>query len=81
MSSRKIDDLLLTLSASGWTYGSRFVLYDYETESLWFRLDDTTGLTCIGGSFADEKLAEIASSKTTWNAWKSAHPTTKYILY
>jgi hypothetical protein len=39
--SRQIDGEVLTLAASGWTYGpdisqSTFVLVDKETESLWF---------------------------------------------
>jgi hypothetical protein len=39
--SREIDGKILTLTASGWTYGdnpsiSTFVLVDKETESLWF---------------------------------------------
>jgi hypothetical protein len=33
--SREIDGKTLTLSASGWTYDRLFVLYDYETESIW----------------------------------------------
>lgn len=39
--SREIDGEVLTLAASGWTYGqnasrSTFVLADKETRSLWF---------------------------------------------
>ncbi len=43
--SREIDGEILTLSASGWTYGRIFVLYDYETESMWFHLQGDDGLT------------------------------------
>ena len=38
MYSREIDGEILTLSAGGWTYGRTFVLFDYETESLWYHL-------------------------------------------
>ncbi|MBW1822510.1 MAG: hypothetical protein JRI92_12285, partial [Deltaproteobacteria bacterium] len=31
MYSREIDDRLLTLAPSGWTYKNTFVLYDKET--------------------------------------------------
>ena len=39
--SREIEGSVITLAASGWTYGefasgSTFVLIDKETESLWF---------------------------------------------
>jgi hypothetical protein len=77
--SREIDDRVLTLSASGWTYDFTFVLYDYETESLWYHLPGEDGLTCINGEFADRKLAEIQSSKTRWNTWKADNPDTKYL--
>ena len=45
---REIDGRVLTLSASGWTYRSTFVLFDYETESLWYDFGDYH-LTCIAG--------------------------------
>jgi hypothetical protein len=80
VSSRKIDDQVLTLSASGWTYFNRFVLYDYETESLWFCLGDgSCELTCVSGEFADRKLEKLAWSATTWQEWKGDHPDTKYM--
>ena len=77
--SRRIDGKILTLSASGWTYKDTFVLYDYETESLWYHLEGTDGLTCISGEFADLKLEEFQSTKTRWNTWKSMHPDTKFL--
>jgi hypothetical protein len=77
--SREIDGNVLTLSASGWTYADTFVLYDYETESLWYHLKGRNGLTCIGGKYADRKLEEFRSTKTRWNMWKLEHPTTQYL--
>jgi hypothetical protein len=77
--SREIDGTTLTLSASGWTYDFTFVLFDYETESLWYHLQDTDGLTCVGGFYADRKLAELPSIKTRWNQWKAANPETMYL--
>jgi len=81
--TRTIQDSVLTLSASGWTYNNVFVLYDYQTESLWYPMTDqvnfTTPLVCVSGFFADEKLAEIPSTKTIWQAWKSSQPNTKFM--
>ncbi|MBW1848704.1 MAG: DUF3179 domain-containing protein, partial [Deltaproteobacteria bacterium] len=34
--SRHIDDRTLTIVPSGWTYKNTFVLYDRETETLWY---------------------------------------------
>ena len=36
MYSREIDGKVLTLAFSGWTYNNLFILYDYETESMWY---------------------------------------------
>jgi hypothetical protein len=77
--SREIDGDTLTLSASGWTYDWTFVLYDYETESIWYHVDGTEGLTCVGGFYADHKLAELNSTKTRWNIWKTLHPDSKFL--
>ena len=81
MYSREIDDQVLTLAASGWTYRNTFVLYDHETESFWYHLEGTDGLTCISGTFADRKLDEVASSFVRWNSWKAGQPETKFLKY
>ena len=76
MYSRQIDGEVLTLSASGWTYRNTFVLYDNETESLWYHLPGTDGLTGISGFYADRKLQEFESVHIRWNRWLAQHPTT-----
>ena len=80
MYRREIDDQILTLSASGWTYAYTFVLYDYETESICYHLKGTDGLTCISGKFADRKLEELTSYFIRWNTWKQDHPDTKFLF-
>jgi len=77
--SREIDGQTLTLSASGWTYDFTFVLYDYETESLWYHLDGDDGLTCIGGFYADRKLPELNSVLIRWKQWHEDHLTSKVL--
>jgi hypothetical protein len=78
--SREIDGFTLTLSASGWTYESTFVLYDYETESLWYHMPGESGLTCISGVFADEHLPEFESAQIRWSDWLASHPNTLYMV-
>ncbi len=80
MSGREIDDEILTLSASGWTYGTRFVLYDYQTESMWFCMDSTCAYTCISGFYADRRLEKFSSEKTVWSEWKDRYPATGYAV-
>ena len=81
MYSREIDEEILTLSASGWTYQNTFVLYDYETESIWYHLAVTDGLTCISGTYADRKLDEPNSTLTRWFDWHNNNPESKFLDY
>ena len=81
MYSRQIDDQILSLVSSGWTYKNTFVLYDRETESLWYHLGRTRGLTCISGSFADRKLEEFTSFFIRWALWKQMQPDSKFMKY
>jgi len=87
--SREIDDTVLTLSASGWTFDFTFVLYDYETESMWFPVnigDPGSDLECgcvlwgIAGEYAGEILPALPSENTFWNEWYADHPLTKIMV-
>jgi hypothetical protein len=77
--SREINRAVLTLSASGWTYAYTFVLFDYETESMWYHMPGETGLTCISGYYADQKLGEYNSVRTRWSDWINTHPNSKIL--
>jgi hypothetical protein len=77
--SRVVDGEVLTLSASGWTYDRLFVLYDFETESLWYRLPDTNALTCVAGHHEGDELPEVVSAVEPWNAWRTSFPDTKVL--
>ena len=62
------------MSAGGWTYNKTFVLYDYETESMWYPLEGTKGLRCISGPLADKVLGEFPSVHLRWSHWLKDHP-------
>ena len=81
MYSREIDGQILTLGASGWTYRNTFVLYDFETESMWYHLKGTDGLTCISGTYADRFLPELTSTVTRWNRWKADFPDSGILIF
>lgn len=78
MYSRELDGTALTFGASGWTYRNTFVLYDHQTESMWYHLEGTHGMTCISGVHADRFLPELGAMKMPWNQWFAAKPETKY---
>lgn len=73
---------VLTLADSGWLFGSTFVLWDYETESLWVsNMGEPGFLTSVSGLFADQILEEYPSTIATWNEWKTSNPNTKYMKH
>jgi hypothetical protein len=88
--SREIDDSILTMSASGWTYDFTFILYDYNTESMWLPVnigqaagEGTCGcvLWGIAGHFAGRLMPAIPTSEnTTWSLWYNSNPTTKLMI-
>lgn len=77
--NRQIFEAALTLGASGWTYNDTFIIFDLETESLWYPLPGKSGLTCINGQYADTHLPEIASTQSRWAEWKNENPSTLYL--
>ena len=79
MYSREIDGRVLTFAISGWLYRRTFVLYDFETESLWYPLSDAGVLLGISGAYAGRKLPAVESMLIRWDAWKYMHPDTDYL--
>jgi hypothetical protein len=70
----------LTLSASGWVYAGQSVLFDHGTESLWYRLEGETRLTCIAGAHFGSTLPAVSFARQPWSAWRSSHPATSFML-
>lgn len=77
MYSRQIDGKTLTIAPSGWTYKNTFVLYDKETETLWYPY--RKGLRGIAGTYFDRWLPKLDSKDTTWEKWFAKHPETKIL--
>lgn len=81
MYSRELDGQILTLAPSGWTYRRTFVLYDYETETLWYPLPGTEGLTGIAGPLRGRVLPALEAQRTLWGVWQTGHPQTGFMDY
>ena len=77
MYSRKIDGKSLTLVPSGWTYENTFVLYDRETETLWYPYPK--GLKGIQGKHFERWLPKLSSKDTSWQKWFKKHPKSKIL--
>ncbi len=77
MYSRSLDGKRLTLAPSGWTYENTFVLYDKETESMWYPYSD--GLRGITGHYFNRLLPKLDSKDTRWRTWVKKHPGTKIL--
>jgi len=75
--SRRIDRTTLTISPTGWTYRSTFVLYDRETNSLWYPY--RKGLMGIQGTYFRRWLPKLPSDDTTWRRWRADHPATEIL--
>lgn len=72
MYSRQIEGQTLTIAPSGWTYDYTFVLYDQETESLWYPVRG--GLRAIQGPYFGNVLPELPSEDTSWRKWRAENP-------
>ncbi len=72
MYRREIDGRVLTIAPSGWTYDNTFVLYDKETNTLWYPY--RKGLMGIQGPHFKRWLPRIDSKDTRWGKWVDAHP-------
>ena len=80
---REVDGRTLTLVASGWTYHNghhdTFVLYDKETDSLWFPFAGDGHFTAVAGPLEGEKLKELGPTiRASFSNWHATHPDTTY---
>ncbi|MBC8392269.1 MAG: DUF3179 domain-containing protein [Deltaproteobacteria bacterium] len=75
--SRRIDGQTLTLAPSGWTYKNTFVLYDKETNTMWYPY--RKGLMGIQGKYFKRWLPKIESEDTRWEKWRRKHPNSKVL--
>ena len=74
MYSREIDGKTLTLAPSGWTYDNTFVLYDKETDTMWYPY--RKGLMGIQGVYFKRWLPRRPSEDTAWRKWREDHADT-----
>ena len=79
MYSREIDGQSPTFASVGMLYKDTFVLFDEETESLWYHLEGDIAMTAISGEYAGSRVPELPFAHTTWDVWRGLHPDTGYL--
>jgi uncharacterized protein DUF3179 len=75
--SRELKGEILIIAPSGWTYNNTFVLYDKESESLWYPYKK--GLMGIQGKYFKQWLPKLKSKDTQWKKWRVMHPNSKIL--
>ncbi len=77
---REIGDRVEQFGVSGYVYKDVFLIFDRETESLWYPLDNTKW-TAISGSRKGETIPFLAEPPVvTLGAWRKQHPQTLVLL-
>lgn len=66
-----------TFGCSGYLLDGDVVLYDEETETFWQQL---TGRAIVG-PLTGRSLSAVPILRTTWGAWKKAHPKTTVLSW
>ncbi len=78
--SRELDDAPVTFGTTGYTHKQTFVLYDRESESLWYPLGDSS-FTAVSGVRQGEKIPYLQESGVIdLGTWRGEHPDTKVLL-
>ncbi len=72
---RRVGDQTLTLHVSGKLYHNDLVMLDSETGSLWPQI---LGKAAVG-RLSGQELNLIASTTTTWEAWRASHAGTQVL--
>lgn len=70
-----VEGQSLTFGVSGLLYNSDLLLYDRQTLSLWSQMMSEA----LSGNLLGKKLKPLVTENTTWEEWKSRHPTTRVL--
>ena len=73
MYARSVGGRVLDFGHRGWLYEESFVMYDYQTDSLWVQ---ATG-EAIHGQYRGSRLSRLPATQSTWQTWRDLHPETR----
>ncbi len=77
---RELNKKPTTFGTTGYTYDNTFVLYDRESESLWYPFGDGA-FTAISGKYRGKKIPYLQESCVTpLGEWREKHPNTTVLI-
>lgn len=77
---RELNGEVTTFGTTGYTYNDTFVLYDRQTDSIWYPLQDDA-FDAISGPQRGQKIPYLAKPDvTTLGQWRQKHPHTTVLL-
>jgi hypothetical protein len=75
----QLEGRRIILGTSGYLLDGKLLLYDRETESLWFEAVDS--INAISGKRKGSRLPQIARpAPVAWNDWKSRSPNSRLLV-
>lgn len=77
---REIDGKVTTFGTTGYTYRNTFVLYDRQTESVWFPYKPKE-MNALSGQYAGNALPFLAEPELVPLAdWRKNHPSSLVLV-
>ncbi len=80
MCSREINGTTIEFGTTGYTMNNTFVLYDRDTDSIWYPLTDE-GMDAVAGSRKGESIEFVSKpALVSLLEWASQYPDTQVLL-
>lgn len=77
---RELNGKVTTFGTTGYTYNNTFVLYDRQTESIWYPLGESA-FDAISGQHRGQKLPFMAKPPImSLGQWREQYPDTTVLL-
>ncbi len=80
MYGREFEGLVTTFGTTGYTYNNIFLLYDRDSETVWYPLGESM-FEGVGGPRLGHKISIIEKPKVmTLGEWLTQHPSSSVLL-
>ncbi len=77
---RTLDGKVTSFGTTGYTYDNVFLLYDRQSDSVWYPLE-TDSMTSVGGRLRGQSIPVLDKPKRVpFKSWRRDHPGTLLLL-